>query len=127
MPEPNKQESDSILNSVKELLGIESECKDFDKPILLHINSAITVIRQYGIGEERLFRVTSAKDTYRDYLGRFYDIAPLVNEYIYFYVKKNFDTPQTSPLISAVDNELKQAEWRLILFADERKAKRERW
>lgn len=115
----------SILNSVKELLGIESEVTDFDQPILSLINSAIIVLLQFGIGPSYGFEITSEIETYSDYLGESSKISSLVNKYIYCYVKKNFDTPQTSGLISALDEEMRETEWRLILFSDNKEVNRE--
>lgn len=41
---------DSILTSVKKLLGIAEECTDFDADIIMYINMALFALVQMGVG-----------------------------------------------------------------------------
>ena len=41
---------ESILTSIKKLLGIAEEYEHFDADIIMHINSALMVLTQLGIG-----------------------------------------------------------------------------
>ena len=44
---------DSILTSVKKLLGIAEECEDFDADIVMYLNSVFMVLTQMGVGPKR--------------------------------------------------------------------------
>ena len=41
---------ESILNSVKKLLGLEPDYTPFDTDLIMHINSVIMILRQMGVG-----------------------------------------------------------------------------
>ena len=41
---------DSILTSIKKLLGITEEYEHFDQDIIMHINSVFSVLTQLGVG-----------------------------------------------------------------------------
>ena len=41
---------DSILTSIKKLLGIAEEYEHFDPDIVMYINSAFSVLTQLGVG-----------------------------------------------------------------------------
>ena len=54
---------DSILNSIKKLLGIAEDYACFDMDITLQINSALSVLTQIGVGPETGFTVADLKAT----------------------------------------------------------------
>lgn len=58
----------SILNSVKKLLGIQPEDISFDVDIMMYINSAIFTLYQLGVVES-IYTVTSSENTYNDMFG----------------------------------------------------------
>ena len=41
---------DSILTSVKKLLGLTEEYTAFDADLIMHINSVLMILRQMGVG-----------------------------------------------------------------------------
>lgn len=47
---------DSILTSIKKLLGITEEYEHFDQDIIMHINSVFSVLTQLGVGPAEGFR-----------------------------------------------------------------------
>ena len=51
---------DSILTSIKKLLGIAEEYEHFDPDIVMYINSAFSVLTQLGVGPEEGFRIEDA-------------------------------------------------------------------
>lgn len=109
---------DSILNSVKKLLGYEPEYTEFDPDILVHINSAIFTLRQLGIGPNNGFSVTSADDTYSDYIGGTSLDVPAVRDYFYTKTKLRFDPPQSSYLVEQLKDQIKELECRLLYQSD---------
>lgn len=110
--------TDSILNSVKKLLGYEPEYVEFDPDIIMHINSAIFTLRQIGIGPKYGFTVTSEDDTYADYLGDWNLEVNAVKMYLYYKTRLGFDTPQNSYLIEQIKDQIRELEWRLNIQVD---------
>ena len=53
---------DSILTSIKKLLGIVEEYEHFDPDIVMYINSAFSVLTQLGVGPEEGFRIEEARN-----------------------------------------------------------------
>ena len=47
----------SILDSIKKLLGIPSEATEFDTDILIHINSAFSILTKLGVETSIGFRI----------------------------------------------------------------------
>lgn len=110
--------SESILTSVKKLLGIDEECEEFDLDIMMNINSAIFTLRQLGVGPEDGFQVTSKNVTYSDYLGDNAKLIPEVKMYLFYKTKLGWDTPQSSAVIEIIKEQIREAEWRLNVQVD---------
>ena len=108
---------DSILTSIKKVLGIYEEDTSFDIDIIMHINTTIMVLRQMGIGPSEGFSVTNSYDTWSDYLS---DISLLesVKTYIALKVRLIFDPPASSAIIEAMNRTISELEWRLNVQAD---------
>ena len=60
---------DSILYSIKQLLGIATEYRAFDEEIIMHVNSALMVLTQLGVGPKDGFEITGSNETWHDFLG----------------------------------------------------------
>ena len=108
---------DSILLSIKKLLGIDTVCDHFDTDVILHINSALMVLNQLGVGPPNGFVVTSNAETWSDFLGTNQTIEA-VKTYIYLKVKLAFDPPQSSAAIESFNKMIAEYEWRLNVAVD---------
>ena len=108
---------ESILGSIKKLLGI-NECDDFDQDIIIHINSSISILKQLGVGPSKSFIVTSEKETYTDYLGNDSEEISMVKQYLYCKVRKIFDPPTSGSVMSAIEEQIKELEFRLNIQVD---------
>lgn len=109
---------DSILNTIKKMLGIPDEYDVYDADIIAHINTVIFSLRQMGIRSDDHFVVTCELETWNDYLGdtrRF----EAVKTYIYMRVKQVFDPSNSSAMTSAIDKQIEELEWRLSVEASE--------
>lgn len=51
---------DSILTSVKKLLGLTEEYTAFDADLIMHINSVLMILRQMGVGPQEGFGISDA-------------------------------------------------------------------
>lgn len=106
----------SILSTIKHMLGIgdEEAQSDFDEDIIVHINTAIQALVQLGVGPEDGYMIEGNTETWSDFIGteNQKQYQP-VKTYIYGKVKKVFDPPSSSIALQALDDSIKEAEWRL--------------
>lgn len=108
--------SDSILTSIKKLLGITEEYTFFDADIMMHINMAFMVLYQLGVSSAP-FRIEDKTAKWSDFLGDATDLEG-VKTYIYSKVKLIFDPPQSSAAIEALKLYIAELEWRLNVTVD---------
>lgn len=109
---------ESILTSIKKLLGIVEEYEHFDADIIMHINSAFSVLTQLGVGPEEGFRIEDASTVWSDFL---YDDPRLemVRTYVYLKVKLVFDTSSSSSaVIESINRQIQELEWRINVTVD---------
>lgn len=108
---------DSILTSVKKLLGIEEDNEAFDMEIMLHINGAITILTQIGVGPSTGYIVTNKEDTYSNWLGNtaLYQNIPL---YLFWKTRLSFDPPTNASVIKNYEDSIREAECRLSYLVD---------
>lgn len=103
----------SILKSTKKILGLEAEYTAFDLDILTHINSILMVLTQIGIGPAEGFEVEDDSATWGDFLGENAVRYSPIKTYVYLRVRILFDPPQTSYVIQALNEQIRELEWRL--------------
>lgn len=103
---------DSILISIKKLLGLTADDTAFDMDIIMHINSVFMILRQLGIGPEEGFKIEDKDATWDDYVDE-EDNLEAVRTYIYLKVKLIFDPPLSSAVIEANKQMINELEWRL--------------
>jgi hypothetical protein len=103
---------ESILISIKKLLGPEAEYTHFDPDIIFHINSALMDLNQLGIGPDTGFIITGDAETWDKFLGDRKDMEA-AKQCVYLKVKIAFDPPTTSFLIEAMERQISKLEWRL--------------
>lgn len=108
---------ESILTSIKKVLGIYEEDTSFDIDIIMHINTVIMILRQMGIGPSKGYSISSSKDTWKEYLSDDTLIEP-IKTYIALKVRLIFDPPASSAIIEAMNRTISELEWRLNVQAD---------
>lgn len=109
--------SDSILTSIKKLLGPEEDYTPFDPDIILHINSVFAILAQIGVGPKEGFFITDSKAVWSDFIGERNDLA-LVKSYVYLRVKLLFDPPQQTALLESMKRQADECESRLSMAAE---------
>ena len=75
---------DSILTSIKKLLGPNEDYTHFDPDIIMHINTAFFVLNQLGVGPEDPFVIEDASATWDDFMTK--GDTEMVKTYVYEYV-----------------------------------------
>lgn len=109
--------SESILTSIKKLLGIAEDYTHFDADIIMHINTAFMVLYQLGVGPTTPYSISDKTATWANFLGDATDLAG-VKTYIYAKVRLVFDPPQSSAHIDALKQTIAELEWRLNVTVD---------
>lgn len=111
----NVTTSDSILESVKKLIGISDDDKSFDLDIMLNINAASSTLFQLGV-LKKPYTVTSKDDTYYDLIpDGANDIIDQIKMYYVYKVRLGFDSStMTSSMIEVVKEMINEAECRLL-------------
>lgn len=107
---------ESILKSIKKLLGIDETETAFDMDILIHINSAFASLNQMGVGSSKTFTVYTDDDTWNEFTENDEDLNN-VKTYVYLKVRLVFDPPTSSTVLASMENQIKELEWRLNVCA----------
>ena len=108
---------ESILTSIKKLLGITEEYDQFDPDIIMHINSVFMILTQLGVGPAEGFSIEDDTAVWTDFIQ---DVKKLesVKTYIYLKVKLVFDPPLSSAVIESMNRLTNELEWRLNVAAE---------
>jgi hypothetical protein len=107
--------NDSILTSIKKLLGITEECKDFDMDLIIHINSVFVILNQLGVGSS--FFIEDETATWNKFIDTDDDYA-IVKSYVFLKVKLLFDPPLSSAVMECYKANISELEWRLNMAAE---------
>lgn len=109
---------ESILNTIKRLLGLDADYDVFDTDIVVHINSVLMTLDQLGvsIGDDA-FYITGADETW-DGLFDVNTNLMAVKTYIYLKVRLLFDPPTNSFLVNAIEDQIKELTWRINIQAE---------
>ena len=108
---------DSILVSVKKMLGIDALHTGFDEDIIHHINSVFAILQQMGVGPENGFSISDDSTIWSEYTS---DVNQLnfVKSYVYLKVRLLFDPPVSSGAIDSINKLISELEWRLFVATD---------
>ena len=108
---------DSVLNTIKKLLGLDADDDSFDSDICIGINSAILTLSQLGLEGKEGFIVTSDEQEWSDYLDD-NSLLPMVQQYIHLKTKMSFDPPQNSIVGENLKQILTELEWRIRMVSE---------
>jgi len=104
---------ESILQSIKKLIGITEDYTAFDLDIIIHINSVFMILNQIGVGPVEGFSISDDSAVWSDYLPEDSKNLEAVKTYIYLKVKMVFDPPLSSAVMEATKQMISELEWRL--------------
>lgn len=109
---------DSILTSIKKLLGISEEYTSFDQDIIIHINYVFSILtQQLGVGPSSGFSIEDGSATWSDFIEDSTKFE-LIKTYIYMKVRLVFDPPTNSVVMESIKNTISELEWRITAIAD---------
>lgn len=109
---------ESILYTIKKMLGLDPDYSAFDVDIIIHINSVIMILRQLGVGPQDGYSITGPDEQWSDYLGDQASLLESVKSYIYLKVRSVFDPPSNSYVQDAIQKQISEYEWRLNVEVD---------
>ena len=108
---------DTILTSIKKLLGITEEYTHFDTDLIIHINSVFATLTQLGVGPYEGFVIVDKNDNWEQFTSDNILIES-VKSYMYLKVKLLFDPPTSSAVIESYKQMINEFEWRLNVAAE---------
>ena len=113
---------ESILTSIKKMLGIPEEYDHFDPDLIMHINSVLSILTQIGVGPSEGFRIEDDLATWEDFLGDDTNYEA-VKSYVHLRVKLLFDTSTlSSAVIESMNRMISELEWRLNAIAESKQS-----
>ena len=104
----------SILETIKKLLGIMPTYTQFDQDLIVCINSAFSILKQLGVGPSEGFHIAGNQEKWGDYMDE-EDNTDTVISYIHLKVKLMFDPPSNSFITEAFNKTISEIEWRLTV------------
>lgn len=108
---------ESILTSIKKMLGIIEECTDFDTDIIIHINTVFGILSQIGAGPSDGFSISDKTAVWTDFVGDQMNLE-FVKTYVYLKVKMIFDPPASSSIEKTYNETIAELESRISITVD---------
>lgn len=108
---------ESILTSIKKLLGIPEDYEHFDQDIIIHINSVFMILNQLGVGPTEGFTITDKTAVWREFISDNKKFES-VKTYMYMKVRLLFDPPLSSAVMECINKVISELEWRLNVAAE---------
>ena len=108
---------ESILTSIKKLLGIAEDDTSFDPDIIMHINSVFMVLRQLGVGPPEGFVIEGEDAVWSDFVSG-NTLIESIKTYMYMKVRLIFDPPTSTAMIDSMKRLTDEFEWRLNVAAE---------
>lgn len=108
---------ESILTSIKKLLGIDEEYEHFDSDIIMHVNSVFMILNQLGVGPAEGFSIKDKTATWEDFVTDLTKVEA-IKSYVYLKVKLLFDPPLSSSVMESINRTISELEWRINVAAE---------
>lgn len=113
----DNHDPNSILGTVKKMLGLETEYTVFDTDVTVLINSALMTLHQLGVGPKNGMIITGYDETWNMLLVNSVKLEA-ARMYVYLKVKNTFDPPTSSFVLEAYNKQIAELEWRLNVQAE---------
>lgn len=102
-----------VLSDVKVLLGLVPENTDFDAALIMHINSALMRLGQLmSLDFKPYFTIKGEEESWSDFCDT--EKFPMIPTYIAKKVQMAWDPPQTSYVLTSLQDSITEMEWELI-------------
>lgn len=101
----------SILETIKKMIGFGCDYTEFDVDLIVHINSVFSLLAQLGAG--KVFSIDGADQTWGDYLGEDLTNLEMLKTYMYMKIRLVFDPPSSSSVLNSMKEFVSEYEWRI--------------
>ena len=108
--------NDSILLTIKKLLGLDANYTAFDTDVIIDINAILSVLNQLGVGNST--RITDETTTWNEFLGDHTVNLDEVIAYVFLRVQMIFDPPTSNLVGEAKKEMINELGWRLNVKVD---------
>ena len=108
---------ESILKTIKQLIGCPDDFEQFDMDLTIHINSAFATLTHLGVGPKEGYRITGADNAWSEFEDDAQKLS-LIKDYVYIKTRLLFDPPISGSLMDSLKEQLKEMEWRLYMLYD---------
>ena len=108
---------ESILKTIKQLIGCPDDFEQFDLDLMVHINSAFATLTHLGVGPKEGYRIIGADNTWSEFEDDVQKLS-LIKDYVYIKTRLLFDPPTSGSLMDSLKEQLKEMEWRLYMLYD---------
>lgn len=108
---------ESILDSMKKLLGMDASYTVFDVDLVIHINSIFATLAQFGVGPPEGFFIQGSGEEWHTFTSDNVLINN-VKSYMYLKLRLMFDPPSSSSVLKSMEEQTKELEWRMKVAAD---------
>ena len=108
---------ESILKTIKQLIGCPDDFEQFDLDLMIHINSAFATLTHLGVGPKEGYRITGAYNVWSEFEDDSQKLS-LIKDYVYIKTRLLFDPPTSGSLMDSLKEQLKEMEWRLYMLYD---------
>ena len=109
--------TESILDSIKIMLGNSVDDTNFDAELIMFINGALAIINKLGVGLTG-YKISNNSNTWDEFLGDRTDLEE-VKTNVYLRVRLAFDPPQNSFLVTSIKEQIAESTWYIELYHKE--------
>lgn len=106
----------SILDDTKHQLGLLSSDTSYDTDVILHVNMALAVLTQLGVGPVQGYQITGKENQWSEFVN-----DPRLNTvmtYVFLKVKLAFDPPDSGFATQAMERQITELEYRINVVVD---------
>ena len=114
---PEVSVGESILKTISHMIGPSEDYDYFNTDLIVHINGAFSRLCQLGVGPSTPFHITGDSEVWTDFIadeGYMED----VKQFVYFYVRHDFDPPTNGAAMDALEKRIDKQEWLLNSVAE---------
>ena len=110
MPD-NTEVSNSILMTVRQMIGPSASYDVFDLDLIISINAAFSRLCQLGVGPELPYKITGPENTWDEFMDDGYQEE--IKQYIYLKTRMVFDPPASGTVAKSYEEQIAMLEWTL--------------
>lgn len=109
--------NETILASVKKICNIADQDTSFDAELIIYTNTVLMELMQEWHGMDHASKIEDGTETWDLILGGDTDYEG-VKELVGLKVRMMFDTPTSGSVMQAMQDQIRNLEWRLYFWKD---------